>query len=353
MTSADTISRVAMPPKHQQARHHRDNRLNTGAVRFGLALTLMAVVTLTQGLGTVLGQEYPVRPIRLVVPQAPGGSADIIARSVAEPLGRRLGQTVVVENRVGAGGNIGTAEVARATPDGYTLMLGYVGTLAINPSLYGSVPFDPIESFVSIVGLADVPLLLVTRSEFPARNLDELIEIAKARTLSYGSAGNGTMNHMNGELINAAARVKLQHVPYKGVAFAVTDVLGGQIDLSFASIPSVVSNIRAGRLKALAVSSAVRTRAFPDVPTMLESKSAPVSMSTWYSIMAPRGLAPAIVTRVHDETLRVMETPAIKERLEALGAIAWPLGQDELLGVIRQDLARWAPIVKASGARID
>jgi tripartite-type tricarboxylate transporter receptor subunit TctC len=304
-------------------------------------------------LGSASAQDYPVRPIRLVVPQAPGGSADIIARSVAEPLSRRLGQTVVVENRVGAGGNIGTAEVAKASPDGYTLMLGYVGTLAINPWLYGSVPFDPVESFVSIVGLADVPLLLVTRSEFPARNLDELIEVARHRTLSYGSAGNGTMNHMNGELINVAARVKLQHVPYKGVAFAVTDVLGGQIDLSFASIPSVVSNIKAGRLKALAVSSTQRTKAFPEVPTMLESKGAPVSMSTWYSLMAPRGLSPAIVTRIHDETLRVMDTPQMRERLDALGAISWPLGQDELLAVIRQDLARWGPIVKASGARID
>ena len=303
--------------------------------------------------GGAAAQSYPTKSIRLVVPQAPGGSADILGRSVAEPLGARLGQSVVAENRVGAGGNIGAGEVAKAAPDGYTLMLGYVATLVINPWLYPSVPFDPVESFVSIVGLADVPLLLVTRAEFPARTLDELIEVAKTRPLSYGSAGNGTMNHMNGELVNLAAKIKTQHIPYKGVAFSVTDVLGGQIDMSYASIPSVIQHIRAGKLKALAVSSPARTKAFPDVPTMQESKSAPVAMSTWYSIMGPKGIPGAVVARLNAEVMRIHDTQAMRDRLDSLGAVPWTLGPDQLLAVIKQDLARWGPIVKASGAKID
>jgi tripartite-type tricarboxylate transporter receptor subunit TctC len=298
-------------------------------------------------------QSYPTKPIRMINAQAPGGSADILGRSVAEPLGRALGQSVIFENRVGAGGNIGTGEIAKAEPDGYTLGVGYVGTMAVNPWLYPSVPFDPVDSFVNIAGIADVPLILVTRSEFPARSLDDLIEVARKRQLTFGSAGNGTMNHMNGELINVTAKVRMQHVPYKGVAFSVTDVLGGQIDMAYASAPSVLPHIRSGKLKAIAVSSPARMRPLPDVPTMLESKSAPVSMSTWYSIIGPKGIPAPIVSRLNAEVVKILDTPAVRDRLDALGAIPWPLGPEKLLAVIKEDLSRWGPIVKASGAKID
>jgi tripartite-type tricarboxylate transporter receptor subunit TctC len=316
-------------------------------------LAAAALAALAVNAAFAQSPSYPTRPVRLVNGQAAGGSADILGRSVAEPLGKALGQSIVVENRAGAGGNIGTGEVATATPDGYTLLIGYVGTLAVNPWLYKSVPFDPVESFQNIVGLADVPLLLVTRAEFPARTLDELIGVAKTRLLTFGSAGNGTMNHMNGELINTAAGIRTQHVPYKGVAFSVTDVLGGQIDMSYASMPSVVQHIRAGKLKAIAVSSPQRAKALPEVPTMLESKLAPVSVSTWYSLMAPRGTPMAIVMRVNGEVVKILDTPAMRERLDALGAVPWPLGPDQLLATIKEDLARWEKIVKTSGAKID
>jgi tripartite-type tricarboxylate transporter receptor subunit TctC len=316
-------------------------------------LAAAALAALAVNAAFAQSPSYPTRPVRLVNGQAAGGSADILGRSVAEPLGKALGQSIVVENRAGAGGNIGTGEVAAAAPDGYTLLIGYVGTLAVNPWLYKSVPFDPVESFQNIVGLADVPLLLVTRAEFPARTLDELIGVAKTRLLTFGSAGNGTMNHMNGELINTAAGIRTQHVPYKGVAFSVTDVLGGQIDMSYASMPSVVQHIRAGKLKAIAVSSPQRAKALPEVPTMLESKLAPVSVSTWYSLMAPRGTPMAIVMRVNAEVVKILDTPAMRERLDALGAVPWPLGPDQLLATIKEDLARWEKIVKTSGAKID
>ncbi len=299
------------------------------------------------------GQAWPTKTITLVTPQAPGGTSDILARAIAERLTQRLGQSVVVENRVGAGGNIGSGQVAKSAPDGYTLLVGYVGTLAINPSLYSSVPFDPIDSFSNIVGLADVPLVLVVRSDFPARTLDELVQHARTKQLVYGSAGNGTMNHMAGELLNQAGKIKLTHIPYRGVAPAVTDLVGGQIDIAFASMPSSHPFINSGKLRAIAVTSEARSKVMPDVPTMLESKLAPMSVSTWYSIMAPKGVPAAVVTRINSEVVGILETPEMKARLEGLGALVWPVGPEQLLSTIKSDLARWSRIVKESGAKVD
>jgi tripartite-type tricarboxylate transporter receptor subunit TctC len=296
---------------------------------------------------------WPSKPITLVVPQATGGSSDILGRTVAERLGARLGQAVVVENRVGAGGNIGTGQVANATPDGHTLVLGYVGTLAINPALYGNVPFDPVESFTNIVGIADVPLVLVVRADFPARSLDELVALARTKSLNFGSAGNGTMNHMAGELMNQTAKIKVMHIPYRGVAASVTDVAGGVVDMAFASIPSVVQLIKSGRLRAISVTSPARSKALPDVPTMQESKTAQMSVSTWYSLMGPKGMPAAIVARIHGEVVKIFDAPEMRDRLDTLGAIPWTLGPEQLVATIKQDLARWTPIVKASGAKID
>lgn len=299
------------------------------------------------------GQAWPTKTITLVTPQATGGTSDILARAVAERLSQRLGQNVVVENRVGAGGNIGSGMVAKSAPDGYTLLVGYVGTLAINPALYSSVPFDPVDSFSNIVGLADVPLVLVVRSDFPAKTLDELVQYARTKPLVYGSAGNGTMNHMAGELLNQAGKIKMTHIPYRGVAPAVTDLVGGQIDLAFASMPSSHPFINSGKLRAIAVTSEARSKVMPEVPTMLESKLAPMSVSTWYSIMAPKGVPAAVVSRINTEVVAILETPEMKSRLEALGALVWPVGPDQLLATIKSDLVRWSRIVKESGAKVD
>ena len=300
-----------------------------------------------------LAQTWPSKPIVLVAAQAPGGATDILARTVAERLSQRLGQQVVVENRVGAGGNIGTGQVANAAPDGHTLLIGYVGTFAVNPSLYASVPFDPINSFTNIVGLADVPLVLVVRADFPVKTLDELVALARTKPLTFGSAGNGTMNHMAGELLNQHAKIKITHIPYRGVAASVTDVAGGTVDMAFASTPSIVGLLKSGRLRAIAVTSPVRSKALPDVPAMMESKTGAISVSTWYSIIGPKGLPPAVVTRVHSEVLKIFEMPEVRERLDTLGAVPWNLGPEQLLATIKEDVARWTPIVKATGARID
>ena len=298
-------------------------------------------------------QSWPSKNIILVAAQAPGGLTDILARTVAERLGPRLGQPVVVENRVGAGGNIGTGQVANATPDGHTLLIGYVGTFAINPSLYASIPFDPVESFTNIVGIADVPLVLVVRADSPAKTLDELVALARTKQLTFGSAGNGTMNHMAGELLNQHARIKITHIPYRGVAASVTDLIGGTVDMTFASAPSIVGHIKGGRLRALAVTSPARSRALPDVPTMMESKTGAISVSTWYSIIGPKGVPPAVVSKIQGEVVKIIDTPEMRERLDAIGAVPWTLGPEQLLATIKQDLARWTPIVKASGAKID
>ena len=303
--------------------------------------------------GSAHAQAWPAKTIVLVVPQAPGGSSDILGRTIAERLGARLGQSVIVENRVGAGGNIGTGQVANANPDGHILLLGYVGTLAINPSLYGNVPFDPVESFTNIVGIADVPLVLVVRADFAAKSLDELVTLARTKQLTFGSAGNGTMNHMAGELMNQTAKIKVTHIPYRGVAASVTDVAGGVVDMAFASAPSVLQLIKGGRLRAVAVTSAARSKALPDIPTMMESKTAAMSVSTWYSIMGPKGMPAAVVSRIQGEVVKIIDVPEMRDRLDAIGAIPWTLGPDQLLATIKQDLARWTPIVKASGAKVD
>ena len=326
---------------------------SSSAGRFaGIGLLLATLFVASWSL-PARSQAWPTKTITLVTPQATGGTSDILARAVAERLSQRLGQSVVVENRVGAGGNIGSGQVAKATPDGYTLLVGYVGTLAINPSLYSSVPFDPVDSFSNIVGLADVPLVLVVRSDFPAKNLDELVQYARTKPLVYGSAGNGTMNHMAGELLNQAGKIKMTHIPYRGVAPAVTDLVGGQVDLAFASMPSSLPFINSGKLRAIAVTSETRSKVMPDVPTMLESKLAPISVSTWYSIMAPKGVPAAVVSRINTEVVSILETPEMKARLESLGALVWPVGPDQLLSTIKSDLARWTRIVKESGAKVD
>ena len=298
-------------------------------------------------------QTWPAKPIILVASQAPGGTTDILARSVAERLTARLGQSVIVENRVGAGGNIGTGQVAQAAPDGYTLLIGYVGTFAINPSLYPKIPFDPVDSFQNIVGLADTPLVMVVRTDSPANTLDEFVALAKTKMLNYGSAGNGTMNHMAGELLKQTSKINMTHVPYKGVAASVTDLIGGQLDMVFASAPSIVGHLKGARLKALAVTSPARIKPLPDVPTMQESKTAQMSVSTWYSIIGPKGLPPAITQRINTEVVAILNTPEMRDRLDALGAVPWTLGPDQLLATIKADLARWTPIVKATGIKID
>ena len=304
--------------------------------------------------GSVGAQDYPNRVVTVIVPQAPGGTNDIVARVLGEVLSRSLGQPLVIENRPGAGGNIGTQVAARAKPDGYTLLVTISSSQAINPALYKQVPFDPIKDFAPITLLGSVPNVLVANTEFPAKSLPELIALAKAKPgeLKYASAGNGTLNHLLGEMLKTSAGIDIVHVPYKGVAPAVTDIMGGFVNMGFASLPSVVSHIRNGKLKAFGVSTAQRSPALPDVPAIGETVPG-YAADLWVGLFAVAGTPKDIIAKLHAETVKALGTPAVREKLEAQGVEVATSTPEELAAKLQVDLALWAKVVKESGATVD
>jgi len=298
--------------------------------------------------------HWPSKPIQMIVPQAPGGTNDIVARLVAADLSQRLGQQVVVENRPGAGGNIGTQFAARATPNGYTLLMTISSTQAINPSLYRQVPFDPIKDFEPIALVATVPNVLVVNPAFPARTLPELIAMAKAKPGHYrfASAGNGTLNHLLGEMLNSMAGIQLEHVPYKGVAPALNDVLGNQVPMAFASLPSVLPHIKAGKVRALGVSSARRSPFAPDIPTIGETVPG-YSGDLWVGLFAVKGTPKEITQKLGQTMQAALADPVLREKLGAQGAETLSATPQQFATQLKGDIDKWARIVKASGAQVD
>ena len=320
-----------------------------------LARRLFATSLIALAAGTTAAQErYPSRPVTLVVPQAAGGANDAIARVIAQKLGEVMGQTFVVENRVGAGGNVGTAAVAKARNDGYTLMLTANSAQVINPALYKSTGFDPIKDFEPIAPVATAGYVLVAHNSFPARNVSELVAAAKAAPGKFmiASAGNGTLNHLIGEMLGKAAGIELTHVPYKGAAAAVNDLVGGQVQLSVQSLPSSIAFIRANRLRVLGVVNEKRVAALPDAPTIGETIKG-FGSTPWYGVFAPAGTPKAIVAQVHAALARVLEMPETRERLAAVGCEPYFSSTEQFATLVREDLPRWARIVKDSGATID
>lgn len=305
-------------------------------------------------IGHAHADNWPSRPIQMIVPQAPGGTNDIVARLVAADLSQRLGQQVVVENRPGAGGNIGTQAAARATPDGYTLLMTISSTQAINPSLYRSIPFDPVKDFEPISPVATVPNVLVVNPAFPAKSMAELIAMAKAKPDYYrfASAGNGTLNHLLGEMLNSMAGIKLEHVPYKGVAPALNDVLGNQVPMAFASLPSVLSHIKAGKVRALGVSSAKRSPFAPDVPSISETVPG-YSGDLWVGLFAVRGTPKEVVQKLSTTLQAALADKALRDKLAAQGAEVLSATPQQFAGMLRTDIDKWAKIVKQSGAQVD
>jgi len=298
-------------------------------------------------------QDYPSRPIRIVVPFAPGGVADNSARVVADPLAQRLGQPVVVENRPGASGNIGTQQVAQAAADGHTLLLGFDGTMVINPHVFPSVPFDTLKDFAPVTKLGDATLILVAHPSLPAKTLQEMIALAKTRPLAYGTSGTGGTPHLAGELLKQRTGAQLEHIPYKGGGPAVTDVVGGQIPLVFTAIASAQQYVRTSRLVALGVPGAKRSSALPDVPTFQESGLAGFDVSAWTGIFAPAATPRGAVERLHKELALVLQSAFVKERYAVLGIE--PVGNSpEAFGAqVRDDLARWEKVVKAANVRVE
>ncbi|MGO4330860.1 Bug family tripartite tricarboxylate transporter substrate binding protein [Cupriavidus sp. 2TAF22] len=305
--------------------------------------------------GTAAQAEgYPAKPIQMIVPQAPGGTNDIVARLVAADLSQRLGQQVVVENRPGAGGNIGTQAAARSAPDGYTLLMTISSTQAINPSLYRQVPFDPVRDFEPISPVASVPNVLVANPAFPARTLPELISMAKAKPdfYRYASAGNGTLNHLLGEMLNSMAGIKLEHVPYKGVAPALNDVLGNQVPLAFASLPSVLAHIKAGKVRALGVSSARRSPFAPDIPAIGETVPG-YSGDLWVGLFAVKGTPREVTQKLAQTMQAALADKTLRDKLAAQGAEVLSGTPQQFAAMLKADLDKWAVIVKKSGAQVD
>lgn len=316
-------------------------------------------VVLAAPLAALAQGAYPSRPIVMVVPQTAGGTNDIVGRLVSQKLGEMLSASVVVENRPGAGGNIGTQAVAKAPKDGYTLLMTISSSQAINPALYKNAGFDPVKDFRPISLIGAVPNVLLVNPSFPAKNLSELMALAKSKPghYQYASAGNGTLNHLLGEMLNSMAGIDLQHVPYKGVAPALNDVLGGQLPIVFASMPSSLAYIKAGKLRALAVSGAVRSPALPDVPTIAESVPG-YNGTLWIGLFAPAGVPVDVVARLQDGMNRALAAKDLREKLERQGVeIAGspdkPVTPDQFAAVLNDDIVKWARIVKASGANVD
>jgi tripartite-type tricarboxylate transporter receptor subunit TctC len=327
-------------------RHHQTRRRLQGLALAALGLVAFPFVA--------SAQDYPVRPIRLVVPFPPGGPTDVLARIVATRLGERLGQAVVIDNKAGASGMIGADMVAKSAPDGYTL-LANASIHVINPSLYPKTAYDAIADFAPVGNLADVPLVLAVNPKVAARSVPELVALAKAAktSLAFASAGNATSQHLSGEAFKIAAGIDMLHVPYKGSAPALTDLIGGQVQLMFDSLPSAMPHLKAGTLRPLAVTTPRRSVALPDVPTVAESGYPGFAISTWYGVWAPAGTPGPVVQRLSREIAAIVRLPEVRQQFAGLGAE--PVGNtpEEFAAFTKAELAKWAGIVKRSGAKID
>ena len=301
--------------------------------------------------GSAAGQGYPAKPVRVIVPFSPGGVADSSARVLSDRLGARLGQPVVVENRPGASGNLGSAAVAAAAPDGYTLLLGFDGTMVINPHVYASLPWDTLRDFAPVTKLGDATLILVAHPSVPARNLKELVSLKKP--FSYGTAGTGSTPHLAGELLAQRTGIELTHVPYKGGGQAMGDVVGGQIPLVFTAIATAQQFVKSGKLKGLGVSAAKRSGSLPEVPTFIESGLEGFVVDSWTGILAPAKTPREVVERLQKEIAAVLGEPEIRSRYATLGIE--PVGNAPGLFAeqIRADLARWEKVVRQAKIRIE
>ena len=290
-------------------------------------------------------QDYPSKTIRIIVPFTPGGSTDIVARHLAEKLRASLGQTVVVENKPGAGGTLGTDLVAKSPADGYTL--GIVpGAHAINASLQRNLPYDTLRDFAPVIHIANVASMVVVNPAVPVKSIDELVRLAKAQpgTINYGSAGAGTVTHMTGELFNIKAGTQLTHVPYKGSSQALTDLIGGQVQVMFANFPGTLQHVQSGKLRVLAVNGAQRSKLLPEVPTVAESGVPGYEANTWYGVIAPAGTPRPVVMRLNAEIAKALESAEIRQFLAAEGGEAVGGSPEEFGAFIRKDVARWSEV---------
>jgi tripartite-type tricarboxylate transporter receptor subunit TctC len=304
---------------------------------------------------TAAAQDYPTSPIRLIVTFAPGGSSDVLARAVANAMSEGLGQPVVVDNRPGAGGHIGAEAAARATPDGYTLLFGTIGTHGIGPALHKNLRYDPVNDLAPVGILHKLPNVLIIHPSIPANTLSELIEHARSKPsqLTFASAGNGSVSHLAGELLKAAAGIDVVHVPYRGGGAAMPDLLSGRVSMMLETIPNALPQVRSGTLRALGVTTPVRSTAAPDLPTFAESGLRDFDVSSWTGLFVPAGTPRAIIDRLNAETIRIARHAAYLEQLKTMGTDAASSTPEAFGAFVRKEIANWTEVVKRSGTRIE
>ncbi len=317
------------------------------------ASTLLALTTLVAA--AAFAQGYPAKPIRMIVPFPPGGGNDIIARLVAQKLGSRLGQNVIVDNRAGANGIVGLSAVMQAAPDGYTLGIAAAGPMAVNPSLYDKLAYDPVKDFEPITNMVIYPLLLVTHPSVPAKTMPELLALARQKpgTLFFASPGSGNSGHLAGELLNSLAKVNTVHVPYKGQGPAVADLLAGQVQMLYSSIPSVLPLVQQGRLRAIAIGSAQRLSSMPAVPTIAESGVPGYEAYSWIGIVAPAGTPQPIIAKLNQEIVQILKQKDVEAELLAQGAIAVADSPQHFGAYIKTEIAKWGAVVKSANIKAD
>ena len=326
--------------------------MRTALPRF---LASIATAILLAASGLALAETYPAKPIHFIVPYPAGGPLDTVARLLGQKVSESVREPVIVENRPGAGGNIGADQVAKSAPDGYTILMGAVATHAINPTLYAKIPYDPVRDFAPVTQVASTPNVLVVNPSLPVANVKEFIAYAKAHpgALNFGSGSTGSAGHLAGELFKAMAGVQMVHVPYKGAGPAMQDLIGGRIQLMFDNLASSLAQMRAGKVKALAVTTAKRSSLAPELPTIAESGLPGFDISTWFGVFAPGGTPRDVVQRLHDELVKALADPAVRETMLKLGAE--PVGSTpaEFAAYIRSEARKYAEVIKASGARVD
>ena len=325
--------------------------------RAGLHAALAGLVALACAVAAPIGhtQTYPTKPIRIVVPFPPGGFSDVFSRIIGAKLHETWGQQVLVDNRPGAGGNIGADIVAKAPPDGYTLVMGTIGTHGINATLFSRLPYDPVRDFVAVAFVVEAEGLLVVHPSLPVKTTKDIIALARGRPgqLTYASAGAGTTSHLAGELFKTIAKVDISHVPYKGNVPAITDLMSGETSMLFATLPTVLPQVNANRLRGIAVLGSKRSAALPQLPTLAESGLTGFEVNNWTGLLAPAGTPPAIVNRLNAETVRIMQLPEVQVRLPREGLRFVAMTPQQFGDFVRNEKDKWAPIVKATGAKAD
>ena len=316
---------------------------------------LFVIVALALLAGAVSAQSYPSKPVRVVIPWPPGGSNDVVGRIVTQKVGENLGQQFIVDNRAGAGGTIGTDIVVKSQPDGYTIKFGSTSSIAVSPNLYPKLPYDILRDLTPVAQVASAPILLAVHPSVPARTMRDLIALARAKPgqLTYASSGSGSSLHLCGEYLKYLAKIDLLHVPYKGAGLALPDLVAGQVQLLFSDMAPFVPYVKTGRLRILAVTTAERSKLYPDIPTIAESGAPGYDLTGWYGVLVPTGTPRPIIERLHGELMKAMHAPDMQERYVTLGLEPVESTPEQFGTYIRAELAKWGDIIKRSGTRVE